>query len=139
MIEEPHRQRRDVDCPADAVGVDGRIEIEARAFGHDAGGLRRRVTRGIRKQAHEPVGSIAHRLAVDLEDIAELEPAVVAVRHDDDVRAQVARRTGCVQLLRVAFLADRASSGDGKSGRWPRPPVSEHRKLSRINFFATSN
>ena len=72
------------------------------------------------EQLRQPLGAVAHRLAVHFEDVAELDPAVAGRRaHEQHVGLQVAplaarfRRepaqvgaAGAAHLLAVGFLGD---------------------------------
>jgi hypothetical protein len=70
------RQHRDVDISFDET------DVVAGALLDDALGMRLGRSGRIHKQVHQALAAIAHRLAIDLEHIAKLQPAIPALRLD---------------------------------------------------------
>jgi hypothetical protein len=118
VLRFQHRQRqhRQIDVPADAA------DVVARARGGDVLDLLLGGSRGLQEQLREPLGAIAHRLAVHLEHVAELHPAVAGRRaHEQQIGFQIAPLAGrfhreaagvgagaAARILTVGLLGDHA-------------------------------
>src|SRR5262249_46304119 len=86
QLEDAKREHREVDVPVDAA------DVVARAGGLDVVDLLLRGRRRREKKPRQALFAVADRLAVDVEHVAELQPAVAGRRaHEQHVRSERAR------------------------------------------------
>jgi hypothetical protein len=76
-VQEQHREERRVDVPLDVA------DVVARALVEDPLHLVGRRSRRLQQQLEQSFVAVAHRRAIDVEDVAELQPDSGALQLDD--------------------------------------------------------